>query len=274
MQSLLHPFVVQGRVTLNTSCACRNGGFQTVAYAQNARAYSSLSMWWAYLDVDEYIVLRDHNTSILLALRRLSARIGAIPHAVALPWRLFGTSGHHRIPADSVLASYTRRARARTVDWRTQSYKSIVSSACSKPTVHNCAGYTFATPTQVQQYTMEGQTFRYGVSTIPQSVQCDISGRPRCIAWINHYKTKSLEEWWLKRARGRADHNDQSPGLDGELRPPHYPTKLPAYNEVHDGRIIMSVRARLRRLAAAGRLKEALRIASILLPREDPQGFY
>jgi len=261
-------------VTLNETFVCSTAGYQAAAYALNYRRHRHLASWWAHIDVDEFIVLRNASLTLDVALSGMDRRMGA----VSLPWRIFGTAGHAARPPGSVITSYTRRARLRSPDWRTRSYKSVLrSSACDVPTVHSCN--TFADGEPPAQWTFEGRTFSHGLSQIPRQVRC----RQACAAWVNHYRSRSLQDWSVKRKRGRADKSNQvvetarqvdstmrgragqrsetpQGGLEGSSlygeRPPEF------YNAVRDVRLVANVVARISRV---GDERERHRLTEILL---------
>lgn len=77
---------------------------QMPAYADALRRFGRRWRWMAFIDADEFFVLPDDD-SILDVLRDFEADDG-----LAIPWCLFGSSGHDRRPAGYVVENYTRRA--------------------------------------------------------------------------------------------------------------------------------------------------------------------
>lgn len=93
---------------------------QVLAYAHAAANYGGDLRWMAFIDVDEFLIPTRGET-LDAALEGLD-----VPY-VALPWHMFGHSGHDAAPDGGVLANYTRRARDPMSDVRgVRAFKSLI----------------------------------------------------------------------------------------------------------------------------------------------------
>ncbi len=93
---------------------------QVLAYAHCASNFGADLRWMAFIDVDEFLI-PTRGASLTEALDGLDA-----PY-VALPWHMFGHSGHDAPPAGGVLRNYTRRSPDPMSDLRgVRAFKSLV----------------------------------------------------------------------------------------------------------------------------------------------------
>lgn len=81
---------------------------QILAYCHALSTFGGQFRWMSMIDVDEFIVPRDHATipEALATLDRFTN--------ISLPWIMFGHNGHETAPADPVPFSYTQKARQAT----------------------------------------------------------------------------------------------------------------------------------------------------------------
>lgn len=137
--------------------------------------------WTAYIDADEFIILKGFE-KIGKFLATFNHGIGA----VCLHWILFGANGHLEKPDGSVMESYTKPCSTPVSDL----YKTIARSKLVRDfsSPHNCRLVA-------------------GLTVNDDGRQVDPAKPSFEKAWINHYYTKSLEEWTEKVERGRADSN-------------------------------------------------------------------
>jgi hypothetical protein len=138
--------------------------------------------WLAHLDVDEFIVLYQH-ASINDLLKNYEEFGG-----LGINWCIYGSSGHLRRPDGLVKDNYL---------WRTANeYIGEEGGNCAVKTIMNIQFFHGVTnphycvssrPTVNEEYTevINGST-----------------NSPRKLCRINHYYTRSLEEWLFKVHRG------------------------------------------------------------------------
>eukprot|EP00966_Prymnesium_polylepis_P233213 5393524-Prymnesium_polylepis.1 len=220
----------------------------------------------AFIDLDEFIVVK---APVSHPARAVKPRPLAAVHeffgelngslaarawpAVALPWRLFGTSGHVARPAGPVIAAYHQRASSHAKDWRSRSYKSVGNmAACRAATVHVCT--QFARGWTPALYTVNGQPVGLGKPTLRAS-QLKYAR-----IYLAHFRTRSLEDWNSRSKRGDAgatSHKQAAKGAAPE-----------EYNEVEDRTIPQNVDKRIRQCATASRSRGAGASEAIAALRE------
>lgn len=160
------------------------GKAQQVPSYNHFLRHSDGHTWAAFLDVDEFLVLKKH--ADVKSLLREHCRSGSL----ALNWYMFGSSGRQAYEPAPVLQRFQRRCAR--VD---QFVKSIVRVAdVAHMDVH-----------QVDEF-------------VPGAYQRDTSGHvfagslhpggPSDVAVVHHYFTKSRGEFVGKRARGMATNHD------------------------------------------------------------------
>jgi hypothetical protein len=159
---------------------------QLSAYNHFRLNHASRFTWAAFIDIDEFIMPLEGGSIRDILLRRVYQPFAAI----LLQWLVFGPSGHDRRPAGPVIENYTFRM-PEAAD-ASRHVKSIVRTEKLlgidyTPHAAECSGPHCNTR---------------GEEVLPfaiQPVECHDG------IVINHYFTKSLEDWEIKRQRGRGD---------------------------------------------------------------------
>ena len=138
---------------------------QNRAYTHALDHFLGKYMWAAFIDVDEFIVLRQHENlgDFLLSL-------GKDTHAVSLHWRMFGHCGFYEDPRGLVTASLVRRKKE--TDTRVKTI-----SRCG-----SIAGF-------VSQH----------VAELKEGKRIEVSDE---IAHINHYQCRSFKRHMARVDRG------------------------------------------------------------------------
>lgn len=100
-REVLRPYIEEGLVTLIADWPC----VPVTPYAEEDCVLRALNRfeWLGFLDVDEFLVIKDGSS-----IGDFLARYGDAP-AVAMHWVFFGTSGHKTRPTGNAIRSYTRR---------------------------------------------------------------------------------------------------------------------------------------------------------------------
>lgn len=157
---------------------------QRLAYRDGLRRLRRGFAWVALIDLDEFIVLPQHAS--------IHDLLADFPDhdAIAMNWKVFGTSGHEQHEPGLVLERFQRCARLAHSGNHT--IKTLARPrSIFKPNVHN---HSFKSG--VEYRTVLGES-------IPPNV-----GKSRLVSHdvirVNHYFTKSREEWEAKVGRGRA----------------------------------------------------------------------
>lgn len=100
----LQDYIHSGRVVYTIQPqAAGPGNHQGVIYTQCYTAYRHLHQFIAFLDADEFIVVKAANTSIPRALGAFAGDA-----ALGLNWMLFGSSGRIKKPTPGVISHYSR----------------------------------------------------------------------------------------------------------------------------------------------------------------------
>jgi glycosyltransferase involved in cell wall biosynthesis len=152
--------------------------------------------WIAFIDTDEFIVLREHDS-----IGEFLAGFDESTGAVCLHWRLFGSSDHTTYADDLVVRRFTRCARAYN-----NHVKSIVRRSRTAQAGIHVSRLTSGTYVDVNGAPV---TPRFAIEPIP-------STHP---ASINHYVLKSVEEYRNKAARGEGNKAPDSPKKRAKFTP-------------------------------------------------------
>jgi hypothetical protein len=171
---------------------------QMPAYQHFCTNHATRFGWVAFIDIDEFIMPVVGSSIRETLMRRSYADYSAI----LLQWLVFGPSGHQRQPDGLVIENYIHRLPE---DFPASRHvKSLVrgravTSAGTTPHIINVSGPTCNTL---------GETV---LSYAEQPVACHDQ------MLINHYFTKSREDWLFKLRRGKADAPDPTvdPYRDG-----------------------------------------------------------
>lgn len=219
----------------------------TEALARRVGAHA----WVTFLDPDEFIVLREHDT-----LPAFLASLGNVG-SVRLNWHVFGHNGHYEDPEGLVTAALTRRMAAPSPRTKAISRTEAVSSIDSAHFCRLKPGWR----------TVDANGRSYSDNLYP--------GRT-ARAHVNHYQCRSFLTWMDRVRRGDVsfDRSDVPPEhrwrLDEHLCLRHFvETVAKDKNELVDEYMLKFERPILARLEArpAGGPPGPAR------PRPDPAGF-
>ncbi|MBV9252265.1 MAG: glycosyltransferase family 92 protein [Acetobacteraceae bacterium] len=158
-------------------------GPQVPAYNDFLR-FRDETEWVGYIDVDEFLVLKDHS-DIKDWLRDYADFA-----AVGINWRIFGSSGHSDYAPGLVIQRFTQRA---PVDFAVNRHvKTLAQTALIEAANCHIARMRGMPVVDIFKNPIDGA--KNGL----HDVVCDGDIQ------LNHYFTRSRGEWELKRARGRA----------------------------------------------------------------------
>lgn len=183
-RDILQKYVDEGIVVLREH---PGRGQQLSVYNDALRRYKLQSKYIAFIDVDEFLYSCEPEKTVLQEIEELFT---LYPNAggLALNWRMFGSAGHVSKPEGGVLENYLYRSKE---DGKgNKCIKTIVKPECVYKYVH--AHY----PLYYKPY--------YSVDENGNRVE-GWSHPARKIRHlrINHYFTKSKEEWIVRRKLGR-----------------------------------------------------------------------
>lgn len=158
---------------------------QPRAYEHAMRMLKGAKSWIAFLDCDEFLDLRKHET--------IGEFLADYPYAsgVVVNWLFFGSSGLEHYDPRPVIERFTRSE----LESR-PTFKSIVRMVKATGAFIN---YCHRPEVEGEIVTTDGMPLK----TPTNPVMSDVGRHD--IAVLNHYFTKSREEFEWKRARGRAD---------------------------------------------------------------------
>lgn len=178
----------EGRVTI-VRAPMKNPQF--VVYNHCLRHARGRVKWLAFLDADEFL----YTTQAAGPLKQVLSEFKAHP-AVAVNWQMFGTGGHVMKPDGKVVESYRKCAEAGN-----RHVKIIVRPESTVRIVNPHQGRYVGGRTAVNELGIAVN----GPHSIPPSLT-----RLR----INHYWTKSVEEFFLKKIKRGDPMNGQRSAID------------------------------------------------------------
>lgn len=165
---------------------------QVPAYDDAIKKHRFDCKYMGFIDIDEFI-LPLKNERVLDIVEDIFARAKFSGGGIAINCKSFGSSGHKSRPAGGVLENYLHRAPDgydwSPFPWKWDAHvKSIVNPRCIKKSlVHNCEYY-------------------WGKYAVDEKIR-RVDGADNFVAdteriRINHYFTKSAEDWVIKRNKG------------------------------------------------------------------------
>jgi hypothetical protein len=175
---------------------------QWVAYEDGLAQLRDRADWIAFIDLDEFVVIPEH-----ASIQAFLADYGHL-EAIAINWKMFGSSGHDKHEPGLVIERFTRCAmRSFSGNHAVKTLARI--DAVEIPRVHTC-------------HFREGVTYQtVSGEEIPEMV-----GKSEVVTHnlirLNHYFTRSREEWDNKAKRGRG------------AKPANHPLKHRQEHEFHN----------------------------------------
>lgn len=154
---------------------------QLEAYDHSIRINRKSVDWMAFVDIDEFLYSTEY-PKVTKHLEIITASDSYNASCVRVPWRIFGSSGHKEYSSELVIERFTHRAI--NLD---PHFKSIIRMKKAVSTWKD-----------IHTFKVKGTTLN----------------RPPGI-FINHYHTKSEQEYRARCARGRADVKEyRNPDID------------------------------------------------------------
>ena len=158
---------------------------QTLAYRDGLKRLKRSVEWICLIDIDEFVVIPGVD-DIHAFLERYKDE-----SAIAINWKIFGTSHREKIEPGLVIERFLRCAKR--LHGGNKAVKTLARcSALIDPNLHN---HQFAAG--VHYRTVTG-------AVVPPKLGRIVGSPTHDIIRLNHYFTKSREEWEAKVARGRA----------------------------------------------------------------------
>lgn len=186
MPEILEKFVDKGYVTYNQI----HGELQQGnAYNDAIKRYSKECKYMAFIDCDEYLQTVDSTKSILSEVDRLLAGNNA-KAGVAVNWVMYGSSNFENKPEGMCFESFIMRAKAGKKG--TDVIKTIVRPECVKSYDHPHVPVYYPGFYSVNT---EGKRLDFWSNPVEDYYSLR----------LNHYFTKSKEQWIIRRSMKRAD---------------------------------------------------------------------
>lgn len=198
----LAPFLASGLVTLHHDSRLHA---QRTIYNEQLQRLRPLCHWLLVCDLDEFVYARGSHQRCVDVLRQLSPLVSS----VQIPWKMFGSSGHGRQPAEGVRAGFIHRANA---DNRLQPHPCM-------PTPHAIAGKTIARSSRIRSLDVHSCNLLWGRRILPDGSPARRgSFQPisealltRSALHLNHYAIQSEELFRsVKMSRGDVNSADYS----------------------------------------------------------------
>ena len=138
--------------------------------------------WVAFVDCDEFIVLKKHNN-----IKEFINNYKDITQVIGLNWVMYGSWGILNRTSNSLLKTFTNR------NYNTNHHIKVIV---------NCkSNNTMILPHNTDNLSMDTNGHRFNGPFNPNG--------PMDVAYINHYHSKTKEDWMDRCKRGRVDCNIQ-----------------------------------------------------------------
>lgn len=185
---ILKPYIKNGLVEYTL---IKGKSKQLDAYNDAINKHKNDCRWMGFIDMDEYVIPVNHNKTIAQIMNELvyNAKLGAA--GVGINWALYGTSGFKTKPKGLVTENF--RWRARNTDSLNIHIKTICNPRLIKTyisphyPVYKLGAYSIAEANSKRLYGWGDKNIEY------KNLR------------INHYYTKSEDEYMAKWNRGLAD---------------------------------------------------------------------
>lgn len=191
MKHVLAPYIKSGIVTYHL---IEGKGKQLDAYNDAINRYKNEVKYLCFIDVDEFLVQEKAEKSIVEIINiimKKNYRSGGI----AVNWRMYGSSGYAKKQKGSVLETFLYRGS-----------NEAKGNECIK---------TIANPRYIKKYEhVHFPTYVTGFNNIDENGKIVLGWYNKItqtkVIRINHYFTKSEEEWIERRKNGKADTEDDN----------------------------------------------------------------
>ena len=202
-KTVLSPWAAAGKITLNQISVPAP---QRPAYAHCLSTYGADSRWIAFVDMDEFLF------SPMQPDLRIFLKDFEHAPAVVANWLMFGTSGHQQKPAGLVTLTYTKRCEEQLCTFERALLKQPGLDSSQSQSYHPVCGHikSIVNPREVLAVCSPHHFLYRDQRPATNAAGAPISG-PFCDdvkidrLRVNHYFSKSSEEFRRKLHRGRAD---------------------------------------------------------------------
>ena len=191
MKEVLQPYIDSGKVVYTFFPGKAR---HLDAFNDAISRYKMRTKYMAFIDVDEFLCVEnseDKLADLIDQIMKKNWRSGG----VAVNWRVYGSSGHKSMPGGYVIENYLYRGDAKAK-----------GNDCIK---------TIAIPRYVREYKhTHSPVYITGFNNVNEDGEVLVGwsnpNKETKKLRLNHYFTKSLEEWIERRSRRRSDCADDN----------------------------------------------------------------
>jgi hypothetical protein len=190
-QPAVAPYIRDGVVTLLPWRNFYGGPQQRLAYDHAVANFGMDYRWMAFIDLDEFMFPVSGNS-----LDETLKKLEHLP-AISMPWFMYGPSGHEKKPDGLVIGNFIERAAFPPIaaQYTLLKFKSIVNP---RAIAHGMDIHTFLTLKEGAVLINDrGQFYPHHLMRVLEYATADHIR-------LNHYFTRSKEEFQNKLKRGRA----------------------------------------------------------------------
>jgi glycosyltransferase involved in cell wall biosynthesis len=173
---------------------------QNAAYAHALANFGQRYRWMTFIDVDEFIVPK-HHESLDAAL----ATLADVP-AISLPWHMFGPSGHDVRPPGLVIENYLERAEFPP--------RGDVVSLLNYKTIADPTKVRLVKTHHVELFDDGEAMWNDRKERFPYADRFDPKHATADVLQLNHYFTRSRAEMREKIAKGRVSKDGRTKNAD------------------------------------------------------------
>jgi predicted O-methyltransferase YrrM len=200
---------------------------QRSAYNDAIQTYNQSYQWVCFLDLDEFLVLKSFNT-IQDCIQSFDGKADSI----VINWLMFGSSGHSTYSPEPVIQRFTKCA-----DYSSPIHKHM-KSISKIDSIEFLDIHIPRLKPNSKYFHIDGKELHFGADPTGEHIknQGYVNHKP---ARINHYQSKSLEEYQCRKLKGRATVDERSP--QSHLKPGDFDRMNSYCNQIENLDILATI---------------------------------
>lgn len=200
---------------------------QRSAYNDALQTYSQSYQWVCFLDLDEFLVLKSFNT-IQDCIKSFEGKADSI----VINWLMFGSLGHSNYTPEPVTQRFTKCA-----DYSSPIHKHM-KSISKIDSIEVLDIHIPQLKPNSRYFHIDGTELHFGANPTLEHIKGKghINHQP---AQINHYQSKSLEEYKCRKLKGRATVDERSP--ESHLKPGDFDRTNSYCNQIENLDILATI---------------------------------
>jgi len=200
---------------------------QRSAYNDAIQTYNQSYQWVCFLDLDEFLVLKSFNT-IQDCIKSFEGKADSI----VINWLMFGSSGHSTYSPEPVIQRFTKCA-----DYSSPIHKHM-KSISKIDSIEFLDIHIPRLKPNSKYFHIDGKELHFGADPTGEHIknQGYVNHKP---AQINHYQSKSLEEYKCRKLKGRATVDERSP--QSHLKPGDFDRMNSYCNQIENLDILATI---------------------------------